>query len=183
MTTEQKDDAAWLFDQMLKISASGVSFSEDEKDRFLSIIAKLKAEPSATKKRAEKAAKIERPEYVSEEVWADFVQLRNKHKAPITQTAINRIEREAYSAGLTLQGALEICCARGWRSFEAGWVLHNKTQATAAAASFYEKDQQAKRKNWEEQTGRKWPAQQEFKPLHQFDLLDINDGEISDAAY
>ena len=42
--------------------------------------------------------------------------------ARITQTALKGIEREANSAGLSLEQALTICCERGWRGFRAEWL-------------------------------------------------------------
>jgi uncharacterized protein YdaU (DUF1376 family) len=59
---------------------------------------------------------------VDPQVAADFVAIRAKQKAPITQTAIDGIAREAGKAGLTLEGALRICCERSWRGFKAEWV-------------------------------------------------------------
>lgn len=55
-------------------------------------------------------------------VMADFKTLRAKQKAPITETAINGIAREARKANLTLTEALRMCCERSWRGFEAKWL-------------------------------------------------------------
>lgn len=33
--------------------------------------------------------------------------------------------REAEKAGLTLEGALRICCERGWRGFKAEWITQH----------------------------------------------------------
>jgi uncharacterized protein YdaU (DUF1376 family) len=60
---------------------------------------------------------------VSEKVVADFKALRKAKKAPITETAIDGIGREASKAGLTLEAALKICCERGWTGFKSEWVL------------------------------------------------------------
>lgn len=62
------------------------------------------------------------PAGVAEQVWEDFRKLRKAKKAPVTQTVINGIEKEAKKAGLTLGDALEMCCKRGWQGFEADWV-------------------------------------------------------------
>ena len=72
-----------------------------------------------------KKIKIEaiRPLNVSQSVWDDFVVIRNKVKKPFTETALKIIQRESQKAGLTLEQALETCCARGWQGFEASWVL------------------------------------------------------------
>ncbi len=69
------------------------------------------------------------PDGVSDSVWQDFQKLRTKLKAPITPTAFAGIKREASKAGLSLNDALQMCCERSWRGFEAEWVK-NKPNAT-----------------------------------------------------
>lgn len=59
---------------------------------------------------------------VASEVVADFRALRKAKKAPITETAVAGIQREAEKAGLTLEQALRACCERGWTGFKAEWV-------------------------------------------------------------
>jgi len=63
-----------------------------------------------------------RPESVSEEVWQDFQTLRRAKKAPLTNSAIMRIEKEAGKASMSLEAALIECCARGWTGFKADWM-------------------------------------------------------------
>ena len=55
-------------------------------------------------------------------VVADFRKLRASKKAPITETAVDGIRREAAKAGVTLEAALRTCCERGWTGFKAEWV-------------------------------------------------------------
>lgn len=59
---------------------------------------------------------------VSETTWADFQKLRKEKKAPITETAMNGIRREAEKAGWTLEQALVEVCQRNWQGFKAEWV-------------------------------------------------------------
>ena len=59
---------------------------------------------------------------VDPQVASDFIALRHKLRAPITQTAMAGIQREADKAGITLNSALALCCERGWRGFKAEWV-------------------------------------------------------------
>lgn len=59
---------------------------------------------------------------VSEQVWKDFKKLRRTLKAPITDTALTGISREAAKAGMTLDAALTMCIERNWRGFKAEWV-------------------------------------------------------------
>lgn len=59
---------------------------------------------------------------VPAQIVADFKALRTKLRAPITQTAMAGIEREAAKAGVSVSDALRLCCERGWRGFKAEWV-------------------------------------------------------------
>lgn len=67
------------------------------------------------------------PEGVDEQVWEDFVKLRKAKKAPVTETVINGIEKEADKLGMSLGDALAMCCKRGWQGFEASWVSKSGT--------------------------------------------------------
>lgn len=55
-------------------------------------------------------------------VVSDFKRLRAGKKAPITETAMAGIRREAAKAGVSLESALRTCCERGWTGFKAEWV-------------------------------------------------------------
>lgn len=55
-------------------------------------------------------------------VARDFATLRSKKRAPLTDTAIKGLEREAAKAGISLDAALDICCQRGWQGFKAEWI-------------------------------------------------------------
>lgn len=102
------------------------------------------------------------PDGVPDPVWADFQKLRRAKKAPITETAIDGIRREADRAGMPLGDALAMCCERGWTGFKADWLEQKSQQRSGAnapnALSFAERDELAKRRRWEEMTGRQWPA-------------------------
>ncbi len=64
---------------------------------------------------------VDRPEGVDEQTWADWLAHRRGVKAPLTQTAMNGIVREAAKAGVGLQEALQEAMSRGWRSWKAEW--------------------------------------------------------------
>jgi len=66
------------------------------------------------------------PDGVSDSVWTDFLKVRKAKKAPMTDTALDGIRAEAEKAGLTLQEALQMCCARGWQGFKAAWLDDQK---------------------------------------------------------
>lgn len=85
--------------------------------------------PDKPKKRKPSAARIELEAYrllgehgIDGQLAQDYIALRKSHRAPITQTALRGIEREANNAGLSLEQALTICCERGWRGFRAEWL-------------------------------------------------------------
>jgi len=59
---------------------------------------------------------------VSDQVVDDWATLRKTKKAPITQTAIDEIEREAVKARISLETALSKASAGGWQGFRAAWV-------------------------------------------------------------
>ena len=63
-----------------------------------------------------------KPDYVDGQIWQDFIALRKTKRSPLTQTAMNGIEREAQKANVTVNDALAMCCARGWQSFKAEWA-------------------------------------------------------------
>jgi uncharacterized protein YdaU (DUF1376 family) len=70
------------------------------------------------------------PEGVSDLVWNDFKKLREKHKAPITETALKGLKREADKAKLSLEQVMTICCERGWRGFKADWAIQEAQKAS-----------------------------------------------------
>lgn len=71
--------------------------------------------------RKRSSAEAARPDDVPEKVWQDYLALRKKHRAPLTDTALDGIAREAATARITLARALEVCCEAGWRGFNASW--------------------------------------------------------------
>lgn len=62
-----------------------------------------------------------RPDEVSESVWQDFQAIRKAKRAPLTDTAMDGIRREAMKAGIGLGDAIAYCCEAGWQGFNAGW--------------------------------------------------------------
>lgn len=67
-------------------------------------------------------SKSGKPDEVSDPVWRDFTAHRKAQKAPVSETVISGIRREADRAGWTLDAALAETVARGWRGFKADWV-------------------------------------------------------------
>lgn len=89
---------------------------------------KPKDKSEKTKKRATRSQAVACPDGVDAGVWSDWCQLRKAKRAPVTAAAMEGIEREADKARMSLQDALQTCCARGWAGFKADWVTQNTTQ-------------------------------------------------------
>lgn len=91
-----------------------------------------------TERPKKKRTSIARPDGVSEQVWNDFAALRTKRRAPITETALKGIQREAEKAGITLEEALSTCCERGWQGFKAEWYRREKLEQKNASKAEYQ---------------------------------------------
>jgi len=74
-----------------------------------------------------------RPDEVNEQVWTEFQALRKARRAPVTQTVVDGIRREADAAGVTLAEAMRTCVERGWQSFKADWMLNGRAGGQAKA--------------------------------------------------
>jgi len=79
-------------------------------------------EAETEKETKKKATGVACPDFVDPQVWADFLSIRKAKKAPMTETALKGIEREAKKAGWSLEKAISECVTRGWQSFKADWV-------------------------------------------------------------
>lgn len=93
--------------------------------------------PSPAPKR-KRVSNVQKPESVSEQVWEDFSALRTKRRAPITETALRGIQREAEKAGISLEAALSTCCERGWQGFKAEWYRREKLEQKNASKAEYQ---------------------------------------------
>lgn len=66
-----------------------------------------------------------------EKLIADFIKVRKAKKLPLTETAVEGLQREARKAGLSLEAAVRMCCERGWGGFKADWVNRDSGQQMA----------------------------------------------------
>ncbi len=80
--------------------------------------------PSGEGVARKRATTADRPAEVSEAVWQDFQAIRKAKRAPLTDTALDGIRREAEKAGLGLGDAIAYCCEAGWQGFNAGWYAN-----------------------------------------------------------
>lgn len=74
-----------------------------------------------------------------EDVATEFLALRSRKRAPLTEIALAGIQREADKAGLPLGEALRKCVERGWQGFDAAWV-QNQARASPAPSGRKEND-------------------------------------------
>lgn len=72
---------------------------------------------------------------VAENVATEFLAIRSRKRAPLSELALAGIRREAESIGWTLDAALKKCVERGWQGFDAKWVTgQQRLSANGATA-------------------------------------------------
>lgn len=79
------------------------------------------------------------PPDVSEQVWTDWLALRAKKRAPVTETVISGAREEASKAGLSLDRFLAVWCRRGSQGLEASWLKPDE-RGRAPPESFRERE-------------------------------------------
>jgi hypothetical protein len=80
------------------------------------------ADEKTPRKRAAPAAPMQCPPDVDPQVWADWLELRKKKRAPVTMTVIKGAQDEARKAGMPLEAFLAVWCRRGSQGLEADWL-------------------------------------------------------------
>lgn len=88
---------------------------------------------------------FDRPSDVRESLWNDFITLRKSKRAPITQTAMDKICSEAAKVGWTLDQAIEQMVARNWQGFEAAWIQKDRLPIKSSIQNQVE---EIKRNGW-----------------------------------
>ena len=86
-------------------------------------------ETETEKETKKKSTVVSCPDFVEQQVWDDFLLIRKAKNAPMTETALKGIEREAKKAGWSLNMAIAESVSRGWQSFKAEWVKEKLTQS------------------------------------------------------
>jgi uncharacterized protein YdaU (DUF1376 family) len=94
---------------------------------------KEKKEKPQAAERASRSS-VSKPDDVDSQVWSDWLAHRKAKKAPVTQTALDGIAREATKANITMQTALQTMCERGWAGFKAEWLQNVAGKAATASA-------------------------------------------------
>lgn len=133
--TFEDDDGAWhnkrideeiakYHDRLTQASKAGKASAEARFNKRSTSVQPTKNQEPITNNQ------IYTPEGVSDSVFKDFKKLRDKQKAPITETAIKGLQREAVKANMTLEQVMQMCCERGWRGFKAEWAESAKASLT-----------------------------------------------------
>ena len=93
----------------------------------------IKAEKPKTAAAAKKPkptnAKLEKPTGVTEQTWADLLQIRKAKGKPLTVTAWNYNYSElqkGLDAGVSLENMLVTWAAKGWQGFKFEWYLNEQ---------------------------------------------------------
>ena len=61
---------------------------------------------------------------VTEQIAKDWLEVRKMKRAPLTQTALDAIIKEAAKARLTLNDAIKSCVENSWQGFKSDWYLN-----------------------------------------------------------
>lgn len=139
------------------------------------LIPDTKVESTPRKRDATKKPQIEKPDDVSSQVWQDFQRLRREKRAPLTDTAMAGIRREAVKAGVSMDAALACCCEAGWQGFNAGWYANRCAAADGRAASSETAYQRSMRERIEEvapSIARKAPGEKHQDAADYFRTID-----------
>ena len=155
----QQDGAGWVnlradeeiqkYKAKLEVASRAGKASAERRfnDRSTTVQPNKKQETINTKQETKniKPAALKAPDGVMDSTWADYIVIRKAKKAPVTETAIKGIAREAAKAGWSLEQALRECISRGWAGFKADWVqtdqekkmTSTQTQNLAAARTIF----------------------------------------------
>jgi hypothetical protein len=111
------------------------------------------------------------PEGVTEQTWSDFLDLRRKKRAPVTQTVIAGAKSEAFKAGITLESFLAIWCMRGSQGLQAEWLKSHELQR-AQPMTFREREEERAAAQVAEMTGGILDARRTAKPITEREIFD-----------
>lgn len=78
------------------------------------------------------------PGFPEKQTWEDFKKVRKAHRAPITQTVINKLGKEYSKAsmnGYTVERCLQMQIEKNWRSFEFNWITNLESRHAAGIQS------------------------------------------------
>lgn len=109
-----------LRNKTLNVTVTSQERDGDAIDKDIDIDKEIEIE--IDKKKAPKSARALLSQFgIDGNLADDFIAHRKSKKAPITETALRGIEREAKKAGITTQEAVTISIEKNWQGFNAGW--------------------------------------------------------------
>ncbi|HHF3792112.1 helix-turn-helix domain-containing protein [Haemophilus influenzae] len=98
-------------------------------------------EPKKTTQKSESEMLLEQFG-ITGQLAKDFIAHRKAKKGVINQTQLNRLQKQADKAGISICEAVEICIERNWQGFNASWDWRDEKLRTSQAQkmSFEEKN-------------------------------------------
>ncbi|SQH97542.1 helix-turn-helix domain-containing protein [Haemophilus haemolyticus] len=98
-------------------------------------------EPKKTTQKSESEILLEQFG-ITGQLAKDFIVHRKAKKGVINQTQLNRLQKQADKAGISICEAVEICIERNWQGFNASWDWRDEKLRTSQAQkmSFEEKN-------------------------------------------
>lgn len=82
-------------------------------------------EPKKTTQKSESEMLLEQFG-ITGQLAKDFIAHRKAKKGVINQTQLNRLQKQADKAGISICEAVEICIERNWQGFNASWDWHDE---------------------------------------------------------
>lgn len=83
--------------------------------------------------------KIGKPDDVSDDVWAAWLDVRKSKKATsLSEIVIEKVKREATKAEMSLNDVLTLCVEKNWISFEHSWISNARSVHLSSTGSTLE---------------------------------------------
>jgi hypothetical protein len=76
----------------------------------------------APRTRSAATPQVAKPNDVDEQVWNDWIALRNRKRAVVSNTVLDGARGEAEKAGISLEAFLRVWCLRGSQGLQADWI-------------------------------------------------------------
>ena len=121
--------------EILSISPTSVGESTPSSSTPESPPAQAPAASPPARKRAAAAPALPGPEDVAGDVWAAWLDLRRKKRAPVSDVVLQQARKEATLAKLSLEQFLRIWCFRGSQGLHADWITPQDRQRFGSSAA------------------------------------------------
>ena len=95
--------------------------------------------PTPKSKRESRASAPARPDDVSEQTWADWLELRKAKRSPVTMTVLEGARDEAAKAGMPLEQFLGVWCTRGSQGLRADWLKPEERSRSPTGETAYQR--------------------------------------------